>query len=158
MIAIIAAAPSCACFRSSLIFSWTLVTVMPGIPLSLDCVVATHVSWVAWEGFAFESVSGEEVATRNAPAVVPKMDENPPSVTYVVGIPPLKESERVVPTTVTVVKAPSAKPARMRRVSPIVTFRDEAVDSGRATWSSAVGRLPAVRSGGVKGSGARGET
>ena len=52
------------------------------MPLSAEFAVATHSSWVALGGFALLSVSDPEVATMNCPeAVVPKIAENPPSVT-----------------------------------------------------------------------------
>ena len=59
-----------------------LVTVTPEMPLSAEFALATHSSWVALGGFALLSVSAPDVATMNRPdAVVPKIEEKPPSVT-----------------------------------------------------------------------------
>ena len=82
MIPIVTDAPRRAWLRSSWIALCTLVTVTPETPLKAEFAVATHSSWVALGGFALLSPSDPEVATMNFPeAVVPKIAENPPSVT-----------------------------------------------------------------------------
>ena len=82
MIPIVTDAPRRAWLRSSWIAWCALVTVTPEMPLSAEFAVATHSSWVALGGFALLSASAPEVATMNFPeAVVPKIEEKPPSVT-----------------------------------------------------------------------------